>query len=1497
MTSNLQKLEAALALWEAADPVAPSAHPLAADLLACAELTLHDPPDPEAARDTWHRFLDVSRRTPFLLALPDAESRSRWAEVCFDVIRRSDFDLEALFAQRVARHPDRSLFRHADALVGTDWSYLQVFRQAQRFAAVLLRTRPDTPHVALWLANSIQGACCDLACLTFDIPDTPVSVHADDEELLAILDAVGFDVVVTDSLDRYARLIALRRQTNRPFTILRLDAASDPLEEGDDRLLRLQADLGADAIEEALSARHRRGLDEMSTVMFTPGPQGVPKGVVFTQYNMITKRFARAAALPHIGEEEVLLCYLPLFHTFGRFLEMMGALFWGGTYVFVSDPSIESLLAGLRTVRPTSLVSIPLRWSQIHRRIHSEAGPHADEQELARACARVTGGRLRWGLSAAGYLAPDVFRFFHRMGVALCSGFGMTEATGGVTMTPPHDYVDNSVGIPLPGMQVRLSDASELLIRAPYVARPLDAPEGDDAQRWTPTGDLFRVRHDGHFEIFDKLKDIYKNTRGQTIAPRRVEQQFDGVPEVGHAMLVGDGRDDNTLLVFPKRGAPALEELDEAGVRAFFRRRVLQANRNLTAYERVVDFAVVPEPLGAEALRDDGTLHRKAVLSRHRTAVDAMYAQRARVFRFASVEVRVPRWLFRELGVLLDDLVAKDGALFDRTSNKRLRIQCVAERYVRVGDLNYHVGDGVLDLGRVTRQPALWLGNAGLTGFFPCKEGWDVAVGGVDVCPCLPSTDLPRLDEVEPLPAGYAVRLRDAHRLTVLASAGDGPLAASAVERLGELIAHGHDRLNQVIVRRLRALADHPHAAVRSRAFRALLAYAPASDAAASILAFLHSGRSFLSEDTLGYVAGHRVQRTPLEALRAALEAWRRDQRGPVATSVREQMEQIFELLVHVSRRDLRTWAAVREELAAFSLLPGDPDLAAAADACLARLHGPVGRSERSKPVRVGWQEATPTLTPQLGAHPSDEQLQDALADPAFLARSAAVLYASSPGPFRSAAGFVVSREPAPNLAAVRVGWSGESVHADLVLTALREDRNATTNAKWRLALHAARSPWPLVPRMGLWHDRFDVVSTEMVDAPSVWDRIRTCAASPEGSSEEKGTLRALFVRCMAAYFRVWAATGRARIPRNAGPANVLMRLPDLAEHGCVREVEIGERDADLAGLVDAFDRELYERTARHYPWCRETLSRTWLFDACVEALGVAEAEPCIEAFARGADANPWIREARRYLAQDGALQMVPLAAQSARASYLRWLEETPRASIRARAQTLVALCRLHGIERFSDLVRFRLFRDTVFAQQPDATRSAFDALLEAITCRDCKATDLVQLTELQSTISSQELREVLRALVFPDAQSTARSEDTTSSVELAHDAKRKQSVRLSRRPRDISSVLHHAWTSGVPRSYWSDELAAVVVDDRGRALGGALVRRGGRDDLLFDGPYLGVHARGSGLDIMLVEALVTHAQATRAPVIRSVGRRPAWGGAAWETTTDWGGYVAWPPA
>ena len=105
---------------------------------------------------------------------------------------------------------------------------------------------------------------------------------------------------------------------------------------------------------------------DLATVMYTSGTTGRPKGIAFTHLNIVSKRLCRGFALPQIGEGDVFLCYLPLYHTFGRWLEMTGSLWWGATYVFARSTSQASLLEDFRTVRPTVFISVPKKWMELH---------------------------------------------------------------------------------------------------------------------------------------------------------------------------------------------------------------------------------------------------------------------------------------------------------------------------------------------------------------------------------------------------------------------------------------------------------------------------------------------------------------------------------------------------------------------------------------------------------------------------------------------------------------------------------------------------------------------------------------------------------------------------------------------------------------------------------------------------------------------------------------------------------------------------------------------------------------------------------------------------------------------------------------------------------------------------------------------------------------------------------------------------------------------------
>ncbi len=1438
------------------------------------------------ARNDWTAYLEHTRHPDFLTALPDAEARKAWAESTFTIIEGLEFNLGDLLAQREQTHPSRILFRELTESGGGRWDYERILRRVRSVAALLLRdgTAPDLapggsrtqdgPRVALLTTNGIASACCDLACLTHDIFVTPLNIHFSVADLTWIFNRLRLTVAICDSPDRLGQLLEIREGVDVPFDIYALNTCDRV---GRDRIFSLderRAQMDNKEIDLILESRPRRTMREPATVMFTSGSTGRPKGVAFSQFNLVTKRFARAAALPEVGRDEVMLCYLPLFHTFGRYLEMLGTIFWGGTYVFAGNPSLDTLLNQFQEVRPTALISVPVRWVQIFDRAHALAQERGAESSLAEIMRELVGDRLYWGLSAAGYLAPRVFRFFHRHGVSLCSGFGMTEGTGGLTMTPPDDYVEGSVGIPLPGVKVRLGDQNELQIAGVYIARylPEKAPAGclrvdemDSDDFWLATGDLFRVTRGEHLEIVDRIKDIYKNNRGQTIAPRLVESLFDSVPGIKRTFLAGDGRSYNTLLIVPDTDDEVLRSLpgDDAR-REYFEQIVTLANPGLAAYERVVNFALLDRDFSEDKgeLTPKGSYKRKVIARNFAEVITSLYQSNTRTLTVGEFEVRIPRWFFRDLGVLDDSTLTSEDGLRNKENGSTLRITAGKGQRVHIGDLEYELQGQIIDLGLMARQPMLWVANSELINFSPCRAGWDTDLGPFGQQVFLP--DGARRQYSGPPQQGRVDRqLENVDDLCRQALFGDAKTAQEAIQKLNRELEHISVQQGSLIRRRLEALANHPIKSVRCRAYQVLVLDQPVADYNRYLPAFIESGKPFLDKESFEAIGRAAIEPRRLEAFRQRLHTYRTQLKWPADAKRRAVFQDLFHLLADFGRFHPEFYGSIREELISWTLHDQDPKLAQAAEREMDQLSGWLEAKLQSGYVGMEPSAWTGKIVFQEGLSDSEiTRLEEVFIGTTFLRQSIMLAFEGEDislqeiGPGGIFVSRIISRYEDSRYR-VSINTLGGK-HFDLQLI-IRQDMNRqliNDTIYWYIALRGYPFGTPMLPTFGCCRPELGALSMAYVSDLTVWEKIREFSSVRGPGTQPPSRMRwhQLMVRAMSVVVRGWRNSERRIIPGLITPNNLVVPEPDF-RRGAVQNNLTGWKPyTGPLSLIRPLWRNIYQHTISHYPWVRDYLEREWILEAFVEALGVDEAaawftELRTEMSAQDLDEMGlgFSETLEGFVAELQEKYFMPLALRGAIHRYRDWQLVNTEATLRARLEILDELSRLYRLDRMPAIARFTLFRNTYFAEAEVQLADVFDRLLARMFRHPKRrSTQMVELSDFQDLLKSADDRAAFNRLVFPHRWQHERMQVQTvghrergqvivrSTITDQHGST--YTVGEPAGPAEVGLLYRLFLQAGFPKTLSKADRYFVAIDEAEQIIGGVVFRKQDEDSVFLDG-------------------------------------------------------------
>ncbi len=1447
----------------------------ALDILDWAEAALQKKGVAALERDDWASYLEETRHPRFQTALPQRSDGLRWAETTFRLVEDLDFSLGDLLDQRVRRQPDKILFQDLSETSGGTWSYQQIQQRVRSNAAVFLKFgnleikdeepehRPTQVRVALLCENGIGSACCDLACLTHDIFVSPLNVHFSVENLAWIFDRLNITCAVCDHPERLEKLLAIREKARRRFVIFTLN---DCLRAGSDDINLLEewrALQDTTEIDSILEQRPRRTMREVSTVMFTSGSTGRPKGVAFSQLNLVSKRFARTAALPEVGREEILLCYLPLFHTFGRYLEMLGTIFWGGTYVFSGNPSSETLISQFQKVQPTALISVPVRWVQIREKILELANDPDSGLDQAEAFRHVTGTRFFWGLSAAGYLDPKVFRFYHRGGVALCSGFGMTEGTGGLTMTPPDEYVPGSVGIPLPGTAVRFGDLGELQIAGPYIARylPEDGPVGDltvaepeNDRFWLPTGDLFQETGEGHLEIVDRIKDIYKNNRGQTVAPRKVESLFDGVPGIKNTFLAGDGRSFNTLLIVPDPRDEVLRSLTtEEEQREYFNQIVTMANPGLPAFERVVNFAVIDRDFSLDQgeVTPKGSFRRKAIEKNFAAVINELYQTNIQILEIGDYEVRVPRWFVRDLGILDDAIGALEECIVNRDSGIKLVVRPGDQGRVRIGDLEYFLEGNIIDLGLLTRHPQLWMANPQLIAFCPCKLGWDSDLGPFGEQVTLPAREIDaeestvNLGRVDPT-------VNMVNTLCSRALFANSKSAHPAIKDLDDQLGHVGKRLGDVIRRRLEALANHPDKSIRCRAYQLLVLDQPVPDYLRFLPAFIESGKPFLDETSFEAISRASIEPRRLLAFRQRLFMYRTQLSWPAGEKTRILFQDLFRLLADFGRYHPEFYNSIREELVCWIMHTADPELSASARREFTTMatwfENRLKKDFKGmKPDywdgKIGFQEGL--------SKAEVNQLKKVLIGTTFLKQSIKLAFNDEElcldeiGQDGIWVSRIISRFEDSRYRVSINTKAGKHFDLQLIINTGTDQSRMQETIFWYIVLKSYPFGTSMLPDFGCCRPELGALSMAYVSDLTVWEKIREFSSVRGPGTSPPTTLQwhQLMVRAMSVVVKGWRNSGRQMIPGLITPNNIVVPEPDFRKGAVQNNLAGWKYYQGPLSLIRPLWRNIYQHTLSHYPWTEPYLDRQWIFEAFTEALGVEES---LEWFLELKDEMQGSKSGN--LGQDFSLALdsfiqsletqyyLPRPLKGAIGRFSEWQRINVQATVKARLGIIEELSRLYRLGRLGDIARFTLFRGTYFKEADIHLLDTFDRLLVRMHRHpQLRATQMVELSELQSSLTDMDDRQAFNRMVFPhrkqdqmvevaDVGSADMNKVVVRST-ITDEHTLKYQVCEPSGPAEVGQLYRLFLQAGFPKSISSADHYLVAMDGAEQIIGGVVYR------------------------------------------------------------------------
>ncbi|MDE7375686.1 MAG: long-chain fatty acid--CoA ligase [Muribaculaceae bacterium] len=421
--------------------------------------------------------------------------------------------------------------------------------------------------------------------------------------------------------------------------------------------------------------------DDTATLIYTSGTTGHPKAADLPHRCFDAQMRTHRVRLDMLSDADRSLCFLPLCHIFEK----------AWTYLCITlginiaiNQNAKEIAKAVRAVRPTCMCSVPRFWEKAYALIQEKiAALPAPKRWLARAAVRcghkrnvkyermgrpapwlterlyrffdrhfLAPTRRAMGVdqgnifpTAGAPISPEIVDFFRSIGVPIFIGYGMSETTATVTCYPDQAYEIGSVGVAMPGVELRIGLEGEVQVRGDIVMRGYyrdqeATSEAFTGDGWLRTGDAGRIDHAGGLVLTERLKDLFKTSNGKYVAPQAIESRLGADKYIDQVAVVGESRSYVTAIIIPayealkdyarKKGI-AFKSINDlirnSEIMDMLKRRIDRLQRGLPSFEQIKKFTLLPSAFTIESGELTNTLkiRRPVIAANYASVIDSMY--------------------------------------------------------------------------------------------------------------------------------------------------------------------------------------------------------------------------------------------------------------------------------------------------------------------------------------------------------------------------------------------------------------------------------------------------------------------------------------------------------------------------------------------------------------------------------------------------------------------------------------------------------------------------------------------------------------------------------------------------------------------------------------------------------------------------------------------------------------------------------------------------------